>query len=339
MNIGLAYDLRQDVSAAEGQPDDALEEYDSLETVEGISAAIQAMGHDVVRLGGGRDFLTGILQRPVDLVFNISEGRGDYRSREAQVPATLEMLGIPYTGSDPGCLSVCLDKPLTKKLASLAGISTPRWHTISCLNELEQIDLKELPYPAFVKPANEGSSKGIRGSSRVETPQQMASAATFLLQSYNQPVMVEEFIDGHEITVGVVGNCPAAVLGVMRVVPRKATAHFVYSIEVKRDWENLVDYECPAELDPGTSRDLTDISLRAFKVLECRDFGRLDFRVTSAGKVYFLEINPLAGLNPRSSDLPIMARKVGWSYERLISEILQAAMDRYPGCGHSSKLR
>jgi D-alanine-D-alanine ligase len=332
MKIGLAYDLKESVLFAPGCPEDALEEYDSPETVEAITTALEKLGHSVVKLGGGREFISNILQNNIDFVFNISEGLGNYRSREAQVPATLEMLDIPYSGSDPQCLAICLDKPLTKRLVMAAGIRTPRWQLITDYNQLKEIPPDSFPLPAFLKPAYEGSSKGIRLDSRAETVAQIAEIAAELLKHYGQPVMVEEFIAGDEVTVGVLGNSPAKVLGIMRVVAKEKGAYFIYSIEVKRGWEQLVDYECPARLETVTLEEIANSSLKIFKELGCRDFARIDFKLNSEGVPYFIEINPLAGLNPKSSDLPIMAYKLGWTYQALISAILNAALQRYPQC-------
>lgn len=329
MKIGLAYDLKDSIPRTEASPEDCLEEYDSPETVEAIAKAIEARSHSVVRLGGGRGFLTAILKENVDLVFNIAEGLGNHRSREAQVPSVLEMLNVPYTGSDPLCLAVCLDKALTKSLVALAGVSTPRWRVVNNADQLRTTDWKSFPIPAFIKPAHEGSSKGIRLASRADSPGQIAETAEKLLERYHQPVMVEEYIAGDEVTVGVLGNSPARVIGIMRVLPKKKTDHFVYSLEVKREWESLVDYECPAMLEPAVLRRITDAALTAFEVLGCRDLARIDFRVASEGTPYFLEINPLPGLNPRSGDLPIMAGKMGWTHQALISAILDAALHRY----------
>ncbi len=332
MKIGLAYDLKEAVISTPGCPEDALEEYDSPETVEAIATALETLEHSVVKLGGGREFITNILQNNIDFVFNISEGLGNHRSREAQVPAVLEMLDIPYSGSDPQCLAICLDKPLTKRLVATAGIRTPRWQLVTDYRQLKEIPLDEFPLPAFVKPAYEGSSKGIRLGSRAETVAQIAEVAAELLEHYRQPVMVEEFIAGDEVTVGMVGNSPAKVLDIMRVLAKKRSTYFIYSLEVKREWEQLVDYECPAQLETGILEEIANSSLEVFKVLGCRDFARLDFKLSSEGVPYFLEINPLAGLNPKSSDLPIMANKLGWSYQTLISAILNAALQRYPQC-------
>ena len=150
---------------------------------------------------------------------------------------------------------------------------------------------------------------------------------TGLLDSYRQPMMIEEFIPGDEITVGIIGNNPPRVFGVMQVLPREQDVNFVYSLEVKRDYLKLVDYECPAYLDEKTLSRLTAASLTAFTTLGCRDFARLDFRISPDGTPYFIEINPLPGLGTHS-DLVIMALKLGWSHEALIAAVLQAAIER-----------
>jgi D-alanine-D-alanine ligase len=337
MKIGLAYDLKNEVTLDRGHPEDALEEYDSLETVDAIAAALESLGHSVVKLSGGRKFLSNILQKYVDFVFNISEGRGNYRSREAQIPAVLEMLDIPYSGSDPQCLAVALDKPLTKKLVQAAGVRTPKWEVVSDRREMEEVCQDSFPLPAFIKPAFEGSSKGIRLGCRVEDRDQMARVTAAVLEQYQQPVMVEEFISGDEVTVGVVGNSPPQIVGIMRILPKKRSNSFVYSLEIKRDWQNQVDYECPAQLEAKVLKKIVDFSLRVFHTLGCRDFARLDFRLDQKGMPCFLEINPLPGLNPKSSDLPIMAYKMGWNYQGLISTVLNAALERYPGAGELIK--
>ncbi|MBM3117945.1 MAG: ATP-grasp domain-containing protein [Chloroflexi bacterium] len=332
MRIGLVYDLKEAVLSGAYLPEDALEEYDSPETIEAIATALQAEGHSVVKLGSGREFITNIIHNNVDFVFNISEGRGNYRSREAQVPSILEMLGIPYSGSDPQCLAICLDKPLTKILVASAGIRTPKWQVITNVSQLNQIIWDDFPFPAFIKPAYEGSSKGIRLGSRTETAAQTCQIAAELLERYQQPVMIEEFIAGDEITVGVLGNSPATILGIMRVLPKKKSDYFIYSLEVKREWVQLVEYECPAELGKDILQEITNSSLKMFETLGCRDFARIDFKLSPEGLPYFLEINPLAGLNPTSSDLLLMAYKLGWTYQALISAILNAALQRYPQC-------
>jgi D-alanine-D-alanine ligase len=331
MQIGLSYDLKETIAPQQAGCDDAFEEYDSSETVELIAAALEAEGHTVTLLGGGREFLGKILHDKVDFVFNIAEGRGTYRSREAQVPSILEMLDIPYSGSDPQCLAICLDKPLTKKLVASEGLSTPTWRVIHDRQELRQIDSWDFPFPAIIKPTYEGSSKGIRLTSVVEDAKQAIEVIESLLEKYHQPAMMEEVIVGDEVTVGIIGNSPPKVLGMMRILPKQKNGYFLYTLEVKRNYLELVDYECPAGLEEKVLQHIQSSSLRAFKALGCRDFARLDFRISTAGVPYFLEINPLPGLGDYS-DLVIMAKKMGWAHKQLISAVLNAALERYSRC-------
>jgi D-alanine-D-alanine ligase len=331
MRIGLAFDLKEAVkgsTSSEGQPEDALEEYDSSETVRAIAAAIETQGHSTVPLGGGREFLDTVRRERPDLVFNIAEGLGNFRGREAQIPGILEMLGIPYTGSDPLAMAVSLDKAITKSLVTMAGVTTPAWRVIDSIGQIKETDWSALSFPVFIKPLHEGSSKGIRTGSKIDTREQLAEATAALIELYHQPVMVEEFIYGDEITTGIIGNGPPKIMGIMRVLPKKANPDFVYSLEVKRDWERLVEYECPAKLDPDVLRRISDSALAVFAALGCRDISRVDFRV-SKGTPYFLEINPLPGLNPGSGDIVIMGKKMGWTYPGLISSIVDAASQRY----------
>ena len=334
MRVGLSYDLKDAVVLKDSATDDALEEYDSPTTIEYIRRAIEGLGHSVVKLGGGPDFIRNILDEKVDIVFNIAEGRGNYRSREAQVPSILEMLDIPYVGSDPECLAICLDKHLTKKLLKLEGIPTPAWRIIANREELKETTWKGFPFPAIVKPAYEGSSKGIHPNSLVDSMEQANRTVSEMLELYRQPVLLEQFIDGKEVTVGMLGNSPPKLLGLMSILPRKQSNRFVYTVEVKRDWKNLVDYECPAQLKEATTKKIAEYSLRTFEMLGCRDFSRIDFRVGADGIPYMLEINPLPGLGDYS-DLIIMAVKLGWKHEDLIAFVFNAALERYPLCVHA----
>jgi D-alanine-D-alanine ligase len=331
MRIGLSYDLKESIAPQQASCDDAFEEYDSSETVELIATSLEVEGHTVTMLGGGREFVGKTLREKVDFVFNIAEGRGTYRSRESQVPSILEMLDIPYSGSDPQCLAICLDKPLTKKLVALEGVSTPTWRVINNRQELRQIDGCRFPFPAIIKPAYEGSSKGIRLTSVVEDTRQAIEVVENLLDKYHQPAMMEKIILGDEVTVGIIGNSPPKVLGMMRILPKQKNDYFLYTLEVKRNYLELVDYECPAGLEEKILRRLQTSSLKAFEALGCRDFARLDFRISPAGVPYFLEINPLPGLGAHS-DLVIMAKKMGWSHRQLISAVLNVALERYPQC-------
>ncbi|HXZ29586.1 MAG TPA: D-alanine--D-alanine ligase [Dehalococcoidia bacterium] len=331
MRIGLSYDLKETIALRQGSCDDAYEEYDSSETVELLATSLEAEGHTVTMLGGGRQFLNKILREKVDFVFNIAEGRGTYRSREAQVPSILEMLDIPYSGSDPQCLAICLDKPLTKKLVALEGVSTPTWRVINDRQELPEIQSCPFPFPAIIKPAYEGSSKGIRLTSLVENAKQAIEVIENLLDEYHQPAMIEKVILGDEVTVGIVGNSPPKIAGVMRILPKQRNDYFLYTLEVKRNYLELVDYECPAGLEEKVLQRIQTSSLKIFQALGCRDFARLDFRISAGGVPYFLEINPLPGLGIHS-DLVIMATKMGWNHRQLISAVLNAALERYPQC-------
>jgi D-alanine-D-alanine ligase len=329
MRIGITYDLKQDVPLAADLPDDYQEEFDSPATVEAIASVLRGLGHRVEKLGDGRPLLERLLADPPDLVFNIAEGQGIGRSREARVPAVLEMLDIPYTGSDPLTLAVTLDKDCARRLVASEQVKIPMasiWHPRENLADLET--RSSLPSACIVKPAWEGSSKGIRTKCLVDTPADLRAAVQSLWRDHKQPVLVEEYIEGDELTVGVVGNDRPQIIGVMRVLPKRQQARFIYSLEIKRDWQNLVRYECPARLPPSCTRAVEEAALKAYRVLGCRDVSRIDFRLRG-GVPYFLEVNPLPGLNPESSDLVILARLAGWSYEELIRTILHAALTRH----------
>lgn len=329
MIAGLSYNLKTEEYQDKTGAEDAQEEYDSPETIDIIKKAIEGAGHHVELLGCGRELAEKVMSDKIDIVFNIAEGTGGYRSREAQVPAMLEMFGIPYTGSDPQCLSICLDKPLTKQLVSAEGIPTPRWEVFRNKSEFDACFHKDFPYPAIIKPAWEGSSKGVHQTSLVSGYEEAGEEIRKNLEKYSQPVMMEEFIDGDEVTVGIIGNSPPVIVGVMRILPRQKSEHFVYSLEVKRDWKRLVRYECPAALDRNTLFLLREYSLKAYDTLGCRDFARVDFRIDNAGNPYFIEINPLPGLGTYS-DLIIMAKKQGWMHGEVILAVFHAALKRYP---------
>ena len=328
MKIGITYDLKSDAPLQAGQPDDLEEEFDSPTTLHAIARCLGELGHEVVMLGNGREMLAGLLADPPDFVFNFAEGQDIGRSREARVPAVLEMLGIPHTGSDPLTLAAALDKDCAKRLVASEGIAVPRWQVFHPEAELNSIaDRQRLPYTAIIKPAWEGSSKGIRGKCVVDTAAEMTATIAAHRQGYRQPIMAEEYIEGDELTVGIIGNDPPKIIGVMRVSPTERTERFVYSLEVKRDFRRMVAYECPAALPPTPMRAVEEAALKAYRVLGCRDIARIDFRLRD-GVPYFLEANPLPGLNPESSDLVILAELAGWTYQQLIGGILQAAIDR-----------
>jgi D-alanine-D-alanine ligase len=333
MKIGISYDLKiatdADGPALPGLPDDFQEEFDSPATIEAIASVLRGLGHDVIFLGDGRELLQRLLDQPPDFVFNFAEGQGISRSREARVPAVLDMLGIPYTGSDPLTMAVTLDKDCAKRLAVSAGIAVPQALVIHPSDQEWKIDVpcSRVPFPAIVKPAWEGSSKGIRANCLVNTHEDLVEAVESLWSDHRQPVLVEEYIEGDELTVGMFGNSDPEILGVMRVVPIQAAGRFIYSLEVKRDYRRQVRYECPAPLAPAAMTAVRDAALSAFRVLGCRDVARIDFRLRK-GIPYFLEVNPLPGLNPEDSDLVIMAKLAGWSYSGLIERIVMEALKR-----------
>ncbi|HKD37939.1 MAG TPA: ATP-grasp domain-containing protein, partial [Pirellulales bacterium] len=239
----------------------------------------------------------------------------------------LEMLGIPYTGSDPLTLAVTLDKECAKRLVRSAGVATPDWLVVD--GDIEDFSerLHALPLPVIVKPAFEGSSKGIHSANLVEDSDRLIETVGEILDAYRQPVLVEEFIDGDELTVGVIGHRPTQPFGIMRVRPMDWTGPFVYSLEVKRDWERLVRYECPAKLSPSDTQAVSAAAMTVWKTLGCRDLARIDFRLRNHVP-YFLEVNPLPGLNPKSSDLVLIAKALGIGYQDLIARILKAATER-----------
>jgi D-alanine-D-alanine ligase len=341
VKIGLTYNLRSSVShcadshaalsaagSSAGWPDDAEEEFDSPETIHAISGVLESLGHEVEQLGDGMALLRRLVDgcRP-DLVFNFAEGTGGGRSREARVPAVLEMLDIPYTGSDPLTLAATLDKACAKQLVRAASLATPDWLMVDGDVAEFHDRLTTMPLPVIVKPACEGSSKGIRDTNLIDAPGRLVEAVERMAVQYRQPVLVEEFIDGDELTVGIVGHRPERVLGVMRVVPRdSANRPFIYSLDIKRNLDS-VRYECPAKISAADTRAVESAALAVWRALGGRDVGRIDFRLRNHVP-YFLEVNPLPGLNPTISDLPMIARAAGIDYAELIHRIVQAAMDR-----------
>jgi D-alanine-D-alanine ligase len=329
MRIGITFDLKADLSDRPDLPDDFQEEFDSPATVEAIARVLRGLGHQVELLGDGRELLERLLADPPEFIFNFAEGQGVGRCREARVPAVLEMLGIPFTGSDPLTLAATLDKDCAKRLVASAGVTVPRGAVID--PEADQGTLSSVlstfTFPVIVKPAWEGSSKGIRNKCLVEHAGDLPAVVESIVRDHRQPVLVEEYIAGDELTVGVIGNAPARVLGVMRVVPNRPTEHFVYSLEVKRDWQRQVRYECPARLADADMAAVSRSALMAYEALGCRDVSRLDFRLRR-GVPYFLEVNPLPGLNPDYSDLVILAKQIGMTYTDLVAAIIEAALKR-----------
>lgn len=284
-------------------------------------------------MGGGTEFLDRVRRDSPDLVWNIAEGsRG--RCREAHIPAICEFLDIPYTHSDPLTLSATLDKGVAKRLVQQAGVVTPEFVVIRREEEIGEV--KFPAPPLFAKPLDEGSSKGIRNDSICRRIMEAEERVKWLLKTYGRPVLVEQFISGRELTVGVIGNLASPesgpetldVLGILEVIPRTGkNPDFVYSVEMKRDCLTLLEYTTPAAPNPQLRR-VEEAAKTVFRALECRDVARIDFRLAENGTPYFLEANPLPGLNPTVGDLPILARLLGISYTDLIGRILSAALSR-----------
>jgi D-alanine-D-alanine ligase len=323
LTVGLCYDLREDHVAAGLSPEEAAE-LDCEETIAAIEGAVRAMGLRTVRIGHGR----ALCQRLVagerwDLVFNIAEGlRG--RSREAQVPAILELYEIPYTFSDPLTCAATLDKAVAKILVRGAGLNTPDFAVIRSIADLAQL---ELPMPVFAKPLQEGTGIGIGPSSRIDDPCLLGARVTELLQRHRQPVLVERFLPGREFTTGVVGTgADARVVGTMELSVDASAGDYGYA--AKQDWQRLVAYRVP---EPGPLVEAVErLALDAYRALECRDGSRVDLRLDHDGVPAFIEVNPLPGLNPVYSDLPMLARMHGVGFEELIAAIVRSAMARCP---------
>lgn len=328
MRIGIAFDLKTELVGAHGEsgPEDRFEEYDSQETVHAIREALRAAGHEVTLLGGGRAFLDAMRTAPPELVFNIAEGWGT-RSREAHVPAVCEMLGVAVTHSDPLTLALSLDKAMTKRVVAACGIPTPRYVVVTQPGDLAKCALH---FPVIAKPLAEGSSMGVRKHSRVTSLPALREHCERLLQDYRQPVLVEEFCSGPEFTVGVLGTgAKARVLGVMEIVPKLTRSEeFVYSLEVKRDWRNEVEYHVPPRRPEREVAAVAEVALAAYRALDCRDIGRVDVRMDARHEPFFLEINPLPGINPTTGDIVILGSHVGVTFPELVRRVVESASER-----------
>ncbi len=328
MKIGITFDLKSSMPHGPEVPDDAYEEFDSPHTIDAISGVLRGLGHTVTLLGDGREFLEKVLAEKPDFVFNFAEGHGVSRSREARVPAALEMLGIPFTGSDPFTMAVTLDKDCAKKLVQTAGVAVPRCYCLEADAPISGNTGLELSCPLVVKPAWEGSSKGIRNKCLVKKARDLPEVVASLRRDHPQPILMEEYIAGEEVTVGLYGNGVPEILGMMQIEPIEPAEHFLYSLEIKREYRKRVTYRSPPALPQESLDAIAESARTAFRVLGCRDVARVDFRVRG-GIPFFLEVNPLPGLNPDDSDLVILAKLVGWSYERLVGTILNEALKRH----------
>jgi D-alanine-D-alanine ligase len=348
MHVALLANLKKNAPAWPGMSPDQWDDLDSEETIQSITGALEAAGHRVTFLEGDVTLYDNLRLVKPDICFNICEGHyGD--SREAQVPAILEMLRIPYTGSRVLTLALTLDKPMTKRVLAYHGLPTPPFQVLERIDEPLDPDMR---FPLFVKPSREGTGMGVSAESIVHDESQLRARLRRVFDCYDEPALVERFIEGREVTVGVVGNLTPPVA--WRVpedeeAPRISRGlHFfpplevnmsaypveeagIYTSRIKVELANDFHYFCPAPLSAEQVEELNWLMAATFRITGCLDVARVDFRLDAADgdRPYILEVNPLPGLNPHYSDLCIEAATYGWSYEELVNRILDEAIDRY----------
>ena len=320
MRIGFTYDLRDDY-LREGYTAEQSAEFDEVETIEAIEAALASLGHTVVRIGGVKNLVARLNAGDRwDLVFNYAEGLFGF-AREAQVPSLLDAFQIPYTFSDGLVFALTLHKGMTKHVVRSLGIRTPDFAVVSDASEVAAV---RLPFPLFVKPIAGGSSVGVSAASHVADAASLAVTCRELIDTYRQPALVETFLPGREFTVGIAGTgSRARVIGVLEVtLTGDAEAHG-YSYANKKQVN--ARYRI---VNDGPAAEAADIALQAWNGLGCRDLGRVDCRADRDGHPHFLEVNPLAGLHPVLGDLVILADLVGVSYLQLIESTVASACER-----------
>lgn len=326
IRVGLSFNLRG--SGGRDGPEDMEAEYDAWSTVSAIAEALSFGGASTVcLLPVERDLPHLLEQTRPDIVFNIAEGRAG-RSREMLAPALLELMGIPYTGSDPVALGVAMDKALAKAVAVATGVPTAPWQVVSHADDAAALG-RWASFPAFVKPLAEGSSKGVRSASRVHDPQQLARQVQWVLTTYRQPALIEAYLPGREFSVGLLGNRAVRVLPVLEVRPTRPVgdmSDFVYCYHTKSG--NLETFLCPAPVEPQLQRDLETYGEAIFRALGLRDVARVDFRLDADGVPHFLEVNPLPGLSPASL-LTAQAQAAGLALADLVAGILLASVNRW----------
>lgn len=329
MRVALIHNLKPGLDRPD-LPPDYFSECDKPKTIQAIARALRQAGHQVAPVEADAELPLWLREHPVDIAFNIAEGfRG--QAREARVPALLELLGIPYTGSGVLTLALALDKAKSKALFRAAGIPTPNFQLFSHPDEPLETRLQ---YPLIVKPNREGSAKGIWASSVVHDPVALRSQIRLVFEMYAQEVLVEEYVEGMELTVGILGL--DRVLPILEVDFRGCapSGEFFYSWRMKEFQGNKdlflnPQFWCPARLDPARAQAIQSVAWRAARLLETQDVARVDIRLSSDGIPYVLEVNPLPGLDPEESNLPLMARAAGLSYEAFIQRLLTLALERH----------
>ena len=322
MKIGLTYDCKS-AYLKNGFTKEEAAEFDSEETIEGIEQALQNLGFATERIGNIGDLTLALAAGDRwDMVFNIAEGVYG-TGREAQVPALLDAYKIPYVFSDPLVLCLTLHKGMTKHVVRDCGIPTAPFKVVESMNDLKKINLN---YPLFIKPVAEGTGKGISGKSLIKNSKELAQWTDVLLEQFKQPVLVEEYLPGREFTVGIVGTGDQAhTIGIMEVHIIDKSEDAIYSLFNKENYETHVEYTLP---EKAISKLCYKVALDSWKALGCKDGGRVDLRLDKNGVPNFIEVNPLAGLNPIHSDLPILSYKAGITYLDLIQQIMESATQR-----------
>jgi D-alanine-D-alanine ligase len=321
MKIGLTYDLRSDY-LEQGFSMEETAEFDKESTIAGLEQAIQNAGHQTERIGHAKALMQQLLDgKRWPLVFNITEGLYG-EGRESLVPALLDMHKIPYVFSGPVTLGISLNKAFAKQIIRDAGVNTPPFKVVSKASDLEQVNLI---YPLFVKPISEGTGKGIDSRSIIHNAEELAEVCLQLIERFNQAVLVEEYLPGREFTVGVLGTGKEAyVPGAMEIV-YKQSGDSIYSYDTKENYEEEVEY---VAVEGAMLDECKAVALGAWQALNCFDGGRVDVKVDRHGKLSFIEVNPLAGLNPITSDLPILCGLNGMSFQQIIDAILLSAIKR-----------
>lgn len=322
MKLGLVYDLRDDYLAL-GFSEEETAEFDSRATIDALEGALGRLGWDVHLVGRGQELARRLVSgERFDLVFSIAEGLHG-RSREAQVPALCEMFDQPYAFSDPLTMAVTLDKPVAKRIVRDSGIPTADFVII----ESAVRKMPDIAFPAFLKPIAEGTGKGCGGRSRVSNKVELKREAARLIAKFHQPVIAESYLAGREFTVGIVGNgTNAIVIGVMEIAVKPDADSGIYSYEIKENWEPFVTLTM---VDDAEAQLAGTRAMAAYHALGCRDAARVDLKSDAHGSPQFLEVNPIAGLHPTHSDLPILTTKAGFNYDWLIGEIIASASARY----------
>ncbi len=325
MTVGITYDLKEDY-LREGVSEEDAAEFDSPATIEAIEAGLQALGFRTERIGHLRALLARLARGGRwDMVFNIAEGVHGI-GREAQIPAVLDAFQIPYTFSDTVVLGLCLHKGLTKRVVRDAGVPTPDFAVVEREGDAAAVGLG---FPVFAKPVAEGTGKGITGASRAGSPAELEGVCAELIRRFRQPVLVEAFLPGRELTVGVLGTgAEARAIGALEIELGGKAEAGAYTYHNKKHYEDRVSYRLASD---EVGRKAEAVALAAWRALGCRDGGRVDVRCDAAGQPHFLEVNPLAGLHPVDSDLPILCYKRGLSYRDLITAIMESARSRLPG--------